>query len=320
MQFPGWLGPFFRDLSNQVGAGDMCHAIRRSSFLTASLMLLLSGCRVLGPLSPLRPVEQVLIYPQSIAPSQSSEVKGDGAQVWIETDRGQFLEGRYVRHPNPQAVALYCHGNIGTVDKWSVLAGRLSRMHRMSVLAFDYPGYGRSEGRTNERNILKDAEAARAWLARENGIRESDIVLIGRSLGGAVAVDLAASKGARGLILESTFSSLPDVAEYHAAWLFPEWNMTQRMNSVEKIRNYSGPLLQSHGDADRVVPIALGKELFDAAPGRKQFIVAHGGNHNDDHIRYCSEVREKFLRSLPPVQRVELSPTEAARSSIMVVR
>jgi fermentation-respiration switch protein FrsA (DUF1100 family) len=275
---------------------------RPSLLLMTALLLGASGCRILGPFSPLRPVEQMLIYPQSVASSLSPPGQVEqtgGQQVWIETADHQRLDARYFAHPYPQGVALYCHGNIGTVDKWSVLAGRLSKMHRLSILVFDYRGYGRSTGIANERGILQDAEAARNWLAEENGVRPSDVVLIGRSLGGAVAVDLAAHGGARGLILESTFSSLPAVAERHAAWLLPEWNMTQRLNSAEKIKSYSGPLLQSHGDSDHLIPLPLARTLFESAPGPKKFIVVPAGSHNDDHIRYCAEEREYFLRSLP---------------------
>ena len=271
-----------------------------SLLLLTIVMFAVPGCRVLGPFSPLRPVEQVLIYPQSVAPTFASKWQDVGQRVWIETESHQRLDARYIAHPNPQAVALYCHGNMGTVDKWAVLAERLSKMHRLSILVFDYRGYGRSSGIANENGILQDAEAARRWLANENGIRPCDVVLIGRSLGGAVAVDLASNGGARGLILESTFSSLPHVAESHAAWLLPEWNMTQRLDSVEKIKNYSGPLLQSHGDADRLIPLSLGKDLFAAAPGQKEFIVVPKATHNDDHIRHCAAERERFLRRLPP--------------------
>lgn len=258
-----------------------------------------SGCRLLGPLSPFRPVEQVLIYPQSVALSSAPAEPTAGYQVWIETDDHQHLDARYFPHPYPQAVALYCHGNLGTIEKWADLARRLSQQHRLSILVFDYRGYGRSTGVTNERGILHDAEAARQWVANENEIRPCDVVLIGRSLGGAVAVDLAANGGARGLILESTFSSLPDLAELHAPWLFPEWNMTQRLNSVEKIKRYSGPLLQSHGNADQLIPLAVAEELFENAPGPKKFIVVPEASHRDDHIRHCAAEREYFLRSLP---------------------
>ena len=276
-----------------------------SLLLITALVLSTPGCRMLGPFSPLRPVEQLLVYPQSVAPSFSRRPSTEGEQVWIETEDNHQLDARYFAHPRPQAVVLYCHGNIGTVDKWSALAARLSQQHRISILVFDYRGFGRSSGIANERGILQDAEAARTWLANENGIDRSDVVILGRSLGGAVAVDLAANGGARGLILESTFSSLPDVAERHAAWLFPRWNMTQRLNSIEKIRNYSGPLLQSHGDADRVIPLKLGKDLFTAAPGPKKFIIVPDATHYDDHIQHCAVARESFLRSLPPISSVE---------------
>jgi pimeloyl-ACP methyl ester carboxylesterase len=188
-----------------------------SLLLMTALILAASGCRILGPFSPFRPVEQLLVYPQSVAPSFAHYGPAGGRQVRVETGDHQHLDGRYFSHPSPQAVALYCHGNVGTVDKWAVLAGRLSQMHRLSILVFDYRGYGRSTGIANERGILQDADAARNWLAKENGILPCDVVLIGRSLGGAVAVDLASHGGARGLILESTFSSLPDVAERHAS-------------------------------------------------------------------------------------------------------
>ncbi|SFI09391.1 alpha/beta hydrolase [Planctomicrobium piriforme] len=265
--------------------------------------LAVTGCRMLGPFSPLRPVEQVLIYPDSPVPALGDREDGGGRQVWIETPDAKRLEARYFAHPQPQAVALYCHGNFGTVDKWSIVARKLSIQHRLSVLVFDYRGYGRSTGHPNEPGVLKDAAAARDWVAEENGIRPCDVVLIGRSLGGAVAVDLAARDGARGLILESTFSTLPEVAKCHAAWLLPEWNMTQRFNSLEKIRYYHGPLFQSHGDADKLIPVSLGQELYAAAPGEKHFIVIKGATHYDDHIRYCAPEREAFLRRLPPVGR-----------------
>jgi fermentation-respiration switch protein FrsA (DUF1100 family) len=282
-----------------------------SSLLLIAALLSMPGCRMLGAVSPLRPLEQLLIYPQSVAPAVSQQEQPRGRQVWLETADHQHLDARYFAHPYPQAVALYCHGNVGTVDKWAVLAGRLSQLHRLSILVFDYRGYGRSTGSANEQGILRDAEAAQQWLAEENGIRPCDVVLIGRSLGGAVAVDLASNVGARGLILESTFSSLPDVAAQHAAWLMPQWNMTQRLNSADKIKNYSGPLLQSHGSADRLIPLSVAQDLFENAPGPKRFLVVPDAHHSEDHIRYCAAERERFLRSLPDA--IDVTPVGIAR-------
>jgi fermentation-respiration switch protein FrsA (DUF1100 family) len=130
-------------------------------------------------------------------------------------------------------------------------------------------------------------------------VQEKEIVLLGRSLGGGVAVDLAGKDGARGLILESTFPSMPEVADYHVPWLLPQLMMTQRFNSVEKIKRYTGPMLQCHGDADRLVPISLARSLFEAAPGQKRFITISGAGHNDPPNGAFHEALDEFLGSLP---------------------
>jgi len=118
-------------------------------------------------------------------------------------------------------------------------------------------------------------------LAAREKIAEKQIVLMGESIGGAVAVDLAARDGARGLVLESTFDSLPEVAAYHYPWLPVRWAMRTRCDSVAKIGAYHGPLLQAHGDADTIVPLRFGRRLFDAANQPKQFLLLSGHDHND---------------------------------------
>jgi fermentation-respiration switch protein FrsA (DUF1100 family) len=101
-----------------------------------------------------------------------------------------------------------------------------------------------------------------------------------------VVVDLATRQGAKGLILWNTFSSLPDVAARHFPWLPVRWLMRHRFNSLEKIPRYSGPLLQTHGTADRVLPFDLAESLFAAATTQdKQFIRVPGGDHNDPPAR-----------------------------------
>jgi fermentation-respiration switch protein FrsA (DUF1100 family) len=169
---------------------------------------------------------------------------------------------------------------------------------RAATLIFDYRGYGRSEGTPTVAGILQDARAARKWLAGRAAVNESQIVLMGNSLGGAVAVDLAGRDGARGLVLESTFSSLADVAAQHypkLAWLVP----ADKLNSVARIGQYRGPLLQSHGDADGTIPYALGRKLFEAAPGAKQFVRVARGDHNDPPSAEYLRQLERFIRDLP---------------------
>ena len=182
---------------------------------------------------------------------------------------------------------------------WADALKELHDRHAVTVLGFDYRGYGRSAGVPSEAGLLQDARAAREWLAKRTGIAEREIVLMGRSLGGGVVVDLAAKDGARGLILESTFTSLPDVADHHLPLVPSRLLMQNRFNSLSKIGQYQGPLLQSHGDADRVVPYALGKQLFEAAAGPKQFVAIEGGDHNSPQSEEYHRAFDTFIDSLP---------------------
>lgn len=223
--------------------------------------------------------------------------------AWFCAPDGTRLHGWYVPHDDPLAVVLFCHGNAGNVTH------RVEKMREMhsrvgaSILVFDYRGFGRSQGSPSEPGVLADARAARTWLARRAGIAERQIVLMGESIGGAVAIDLAAQDGARALILESTFTSLGDVAAYHFPWLPVRLLLRSRFDSLDKISAFHGPLLQSHGDGDTIVPYDLGRRLFDAAHEPKQFLTLRGADHNDLPGRaYYDEVR-KFLQALPPDRR-----------------
>ena len=168
----------------------------------------------------------------------------------------------------------------------------------VTAFIFDYRGYGRSDGTPTADGILQDARAARKFLAEHAGVAEAEIVLAGHSLGGAVTVQLAAQDGARGLVLESTFSSLRDVASQHypkLAWLVP----AGKLDSVAQITRYKGPLLQSHGDADSTIPYALGLKLFKAANDPKKFVRVARGDHNDpapaEYLRHL----DRFISNLP---------------------
>jgi fermentation-respiration switch protein FrsA (DUF1100 family) len=219
-------------------------------------------------------------------------------EVQFKSTDGTGLYGWYWQHPNPQGCLLYCHGNGDCVGYLGDYLSELSERHRLAIFVFDYRGYGRSEGSPSEAGILKDGIAARDWLARRAAIPPSEVILMGRSLGGAVCVDIAANSGARGLILQNTFTTLPDVAASIYWYLPVRWLMRNQYRSIDKIARYIGPILQSHGDQDRIVPYALGQKLFSAAPGAKRFFTIEGGDHNDPEPEEYSEVFEEFLNSL----------------------
>ncbi len=246
--------------------------------------------------------EQVLFFPSKF-PAGDWPPKGlDFEDVWFSADDGTRLHGWFCPCDAPRAAVLYCHGNGGNVAYCSRDLALLQRRLRVSVLAFDYRGYGRSQGTPTVEGILRDARAARQILAKRVGLGAADLVLMGRSLGGAVAVRLASEAAPRGLVLESTFSSLRDVASEHypgVAWLVP----SEKLNSVSAISRYRGPLLQSHGDADRTISFASGRKLFLAAKGAKKFVTIPGGDHNDPQTdEYYGEL-DRFIEGLPQVAR-----------------
>src|SRR5262249_35075603 len=161
--------------------------------------------------------------------------------AWFEAD-GNKLYGWFAEAKEPRAVVLFAHGNAGNISDRRFMLQLYRDKLNASILVFDYRGYGRSEGTPNEEGILADARAARKWLAERAKVREQDIVIVGHSLGGGVAVDLAAKDGARGLVLESTFSSLPDAAAGQFPLLPYRALMHNRLDSASKISNYHGPL------------------------------------------------------------------------------
>jgi fermentation-respiration switch protein FrsA (DUF1100 family) len=210
---------------------------------------------------------------------------------------GTRIHGWYVPAPAPRAVALFSHGNGGNLSHRADFVRLLRDRLRISTLIYDYRGYGRSEGTPNEAGLLQDARAARAWLARRAAIAEQEIILFGESLGGAVSVDLAVD-GARGLVLQNTFSSLPDVAAYHYTWLPVRLLLRTQFDSIRKISDFHGRLLQFHGDRDEIVPLPLAQRLFAAANEPKRFVLVEGGNHNDPPSGSFVAEMDRFIDQL----------------------
>lgn len=155
---------------------------------------------------------------------------------------------------------------------------------------FDYRGYGRSRGFPTVRRVLSDANAAREKLRELADIPDSEMMLMGESLGAAIAVQLAAESPPRALILQSTFSSLREIANLHyrrLSWLVPR----SKLDSASAIKHYRGPLLHSHGEDDRIIPYSDARKLFDAANEPKTFVSLPRRGHND-------WMTENYLRKL----------------------
>ncbi len=270
--------------------------MNRLRFLPFLLAFGAAGCAPLGVFSPLRPLEKKLVFQPAKFPLGNYENRSPEIEdAYFSAADGTELNGWFIDHPAPKAVALFFHGNAGNVSLCDESLKLLNRRHQLAVMTMDYRGYGRSSGTPSEQGILMDARAARTWLAKRKGVSEASIVLFGQSLGGAVAVDLAAKDGASGLVLASTFTSLPDAASDVFPWMLPKWNMTLKLASIDKIKNYHGPLLISHGDADTTISFEHGRRLFDAANEPKEFIRIANGKHNDPQSEEFRTALDRLL-------------------------
>jgi len=207
--------------------------------------------------------------------------------VWIDfhsrvTDRETKLHGLWLpaeHHPEDGPVLLYLHG-----ARWNVSgsAPRIRRMQELgfSVLAVDYRGFGKSTRELpSEDMAYEDARAAWDWLAQHHGQRPRYV--FGHSLGGAIAIDLASRvDDEQGVIVEGTFTSIADVASSMKwGWLPLGPLITQRFESVRKVKKLKSPLLVVHGANDSLIDVSLGRRLYEAAAGRKHFVLVEGGSH-----------------------------------------
>lgn len=202
---------------------------------------------------------------------------------FFTAEDGTRLHGWWCRRlsaPPDDPVLLFFHGNAGNLSDRVDLLIELANRTPASVFVVGYRGYGRSEGRPKEAGLYLDARAAWKHLTEDGGVGADRIVIFGKSLGGGVAVDLALEAPAAGLIVESSFTSIPDMAGAHYPFV-PKFMVRTQMNSVVKVPFISMPKLFIHSREDRVVPYRLGRDLFDAASEPKRFHEVVGAGHNE---------------------------------------
>jgi uncharacterized protein len=202
------------------------------------------------------------------------------SELEMETDDGERLHGWWVRASvSPVGHVLFCHGNAGNIADRLPHAALLSAAG-FDVLLFDYRGYGRSTGRPWEHGTYRDARAACRVLREQPGVDAARIIYLGESLGGAVALQLAVELPPVGLILQSSFTSVRDLARLHYRYI-PAPLVPDAYPSLALIPRLRAPLLVVHGERDEIVPLSHGERLFEAAPEPKRMHVVRGAGHND---------------------------------------
>jgi fermentation-respiration switch protein FrsA (DUF1100 family) len=225
--------------------------------------------------------KSLVFYPASPAESWETPVDPRTQDVWFTDAIGAKLHGWWLPPNNPGAGAvLVAHGNGGNVSGRGALAWNLHRTLDAGVLLFDYPGYGKSEGKPDEAGCYSSGDAAFKWLTEVAKIPSNQIVLLGESLGGGTAVELATRHEHRALVLVFTFTSLPAAAKFHYPWLPTQWLMRTRFDNLAKIKQCPRPVFIAHGTADEVIPFHHGETLFAAANEPKEFFPMGGATHN----------------------------------------
>ena len=221
-------------------------------------------------------------------------------ELAIPAADGVRLHGWWIPAPGARRTVLHLHGNAGNI---SHRLEHVQVFHELGVnlLLFDYRGYGRSEGAPSEPGLQQDAEAAWAYLTQQRGIAPADIVVHGQSMGGPFAAGLAAGRQPAALILESTFTSVPDMAARLYWWLPARWMARLRLDTLGALAQVRCPVLVIHSPADEIIPYAHGEALFAAAREPKRLLTI-GGDHNAgfwlSREAYTAGMRD-FLATLP---------------------
>jgi len=244
-----------------------------TKLLALLLLLVLTGCSM-DKAFIFFPTRDLVMTPQSVGLAYD--------EVFFTAADGTGLHGWFVPGRAGAPVILFFHGNAGNI---SHRVDNLRLFHRhlgVAVFIIDYRGYGNSSGNISEEGTYADARGALDWLHHQ-GWNNERIIYFGRSLGAAVATQLAVESQPAGLVLESPFTSVAAMGRRHNPILYFLLGglLQSNYDTLSKIDQVNTPLLLFHGTADTIVPVAMGKQVFDRANEPKTLHLIQGAGHND---------------------------------------
>jgi hypothetical protein len=240
--------------------------------------------------------DSMLFFPEKVIWQTPKSIGLEYEEVSLMTKDGVVINGWFIPAENEKGVVLFCHGNAGNLSDRLDSIGTFNDLGE-SVLIFDYRGYGRSSGKISEKGTYLDAEAAWDYLIRTRHKSSKDIVIFGRSLGGAIAAETALRKGPAGLILESTFMSVPAIARKYYPWLPVGLITKYRYGTLDKIGLIRCPKLIIHSKTDEIIPFEHAIKLYEKAAPHKEFLEIKGG-HNEGFMLSGVTYREGLRRFL----------------------
>lgn len=224
--------------------------------------------------------KRLIFYPGRLSPDYKFSMTNNADELTLTTEDGARISGLFYSNSS-ENVILYFHGNAGDLSGWQFVSEDFTTLG-FNFMIIDYRGYGKSTGSISEQGLYKDADAAYNYLI-EKGFRPESILIYGRSIGSGVAVDLASRKKAKGLILESPFSSFAKLANEKFPFFFPSLYLRYRFDNIGKINTVQSPVMFLHGTDDTLIPSSHSQALFKRFNGTKKMILVEKGAHNDLH-------------------------------------
>ncbi|NOZ85359.1 MAG: alpha/beta hydrolase [Deltaproteobacteria bacterium] len=220
----------------------------------------------------------------------------DAEEVWIESDLLDRIHGLYWPAHGGRPTILFFHGNAQSVFEWALVRQELALLDS-GLLLIDYPGYGKSTGTPKEEGLFSAGKASFNWLVERAGVKPERVLLFGKSLGGPVAARTASGRPVLGLVLESTFRSLPHVI-HRLVPILPSKAVlkSEIYNTKESLEQVSCPVLVIHGTRDELIPVQEGVALYEAAGGDKELFLVEGAGHNDVSL-VAEDEYQKRLRA-----------------------
>jgi fermentation-respiration switch protein FrsA (DUF1100 family) len=253
------------------------------SIRTMLLLLVLVGLIVSAIIFYPQLENSFVFYPDKSLDDNPSNWNLFYKDVRFVTSDGEKLHGWFFPVSGKTPVLLFCHGNAGNISHRIENVDLLVK-RGISVFLFGYRGYGLSSGRPSETGIYTDGMAAYDYLTDMEKVSPDRIAVFGRSLGGAVAIEVALQRKVRCIIIENTFTSLRDMSKTIFPWLLFSPFLPDHYENSSKISSVAVPKLIVHSRDDEIVPFKMGEELFAAAIGDKIFLPIDGAGHNDIYI------------------------------------
>ena len=247
----------------------------------------------------------LIFYPSKEFISSPGQDGIEHEEVFIKTSDGEKLHGYFLPasikaglKPASTKIVIYLHGNAQNVSAWYLAPVEIQKHVPVNFLLVDYRGYGKSTGNPSIEGVITDAQAMYKYLL-DKGYKSENVSIYGRSIGGAIALELGSQEKVKSIVIQSSFTSLKEIAKELFPFIPNNLVKNDFWNSQELIQKIKIPLLISHGDRDEIVPISHSYKLYELANEPKKLIVLKGATHNDIssyfNDEYFKTLKELFL-------------------------